>query len=45
MINSPKAAVPSSVIAAPVVAADDFGRITNTLNDGRAFQFSLQFAF
>jgi len=27
------------------LSSGDFGRITNTLNDGRAFQFSLQFAF
>jgi hypothetical protein len=36
--NSPQFAQPNSDLSAP-----SFGTITNTLNDGRAFQFGLQF--
>ncbi len=39
-LNTPQFAEPSLNLASP-----SFGRITNTLNDGRAFQFLLRFEF
>ena len=38
--NSPQFASPGSTLSTP-----NFGRITNTLNDGRTFRFLLRFAF
>lgn len=38
--NSPQFAAPGSTLTSP-----NFGRITNTLNDGRTFRFLLRFAF
>lgn len=39
-LNSPQFAEPSSDLSSPA-----FGKITNTLNDGRSFQFTLQVQF
>ena len=38
--NTPQFAPPTSSMTSP-----SFGRITNTLNDGRTFRFTLQFDF
>jgi hypothetical protein len=38
--NTPQFAAPSADLSSPA-----FGKITNTLNDGRSFQFTLQFQF
>ena len=38
--NSPQFAEPGFNLTSP-----NFGQITNTLNDGRTFQFLLQFTF
>jgi hypothetical protein len=38
--NTPQFANPSADLSSPA-----FGKITNTLNDGRSFQFTLQFQF
>jgi len=38
--NTPQFAEPNFDLSSPA-----FGKITNTLNDGRAFQFTLQFRF
>jgi hypothetical protein len=38
--NSPQFAEPNPDLSSPA-----FGRITNTLNDGRAFRFTLQLQF
>ena len=38
--NTPQFAAPGNELA-----SSNFGQITNTLNDGRTFQFSLRFRF
>jgi hypothetical protein len=38
--NTPQFASPSADLSSPA-----FGKITNTLNDGRSFQFTLEFRF
>jgi len=38
--NTPQFAEPGSDLSSPA-----FGKITNTLNDGRSFQFTLQLQF
>ncbi len=40
LLNHPQFAEPGRNLTSP-----DFGQITNTLNDGRAFKFTLQFGF
>ncbi|HUG80448.1 MAG TPA: TonB-dependent receptor [Bryobacterales bacterium] len=40
LFNTPQFAEPGRALTSP-----DFGQITNTLNDGRAFRFLLRFAF
>ena len=40
LLNHPQFAEPGQALTAP-----NFGQITNTLNDGRAFRFSLQLTF
>jgi hypothetical protein len=40
LLNTPQFAAPGNELA-----SSNFGQITNTLNDGRAFQFSLRFSF
>ncbi len=38
--NTPQFAAPGDALAAP-----NFGQITNTLNDGRTFRFTLRIGF
>ena len=40
LLNTPQFAMPGTVLS-----ASNFGEITNTLNDGRAFRFFLRFGF
>jgi hypothetical protein len=40
LFNTPQFADPNPDLSSPA-----FGKITNTLNDGRSFQFTLQFQF
>ena len=40
LFNTPQFAEPGTDLTSP-----NFGQITNTLNDGRSFQFTLQFQF
>jgi hypothetical protein len=40
LLNTPQFADPNADLSSPA-----FGKITNTLNDGRSFQFTLQLQF
>jgi hypothetical protein len=40
LFNTPQFAEPGSQLSSP-----NFGQITNTLNDGRAFRFTIRLSF